>query len=151
MVRSAGVVLSSEAAEFFLVAADLGGDFLEGGAEVGDLGGEPGQGGGFSSAGAVLFDDGAEVGVAVEGGSAEPGAGGDGVEGDRVRGVARGRRRRPRRVAVCRLVSSGLGLFDVGVQACDEAAVTFDFAAPAAGLGVTGEGFGVGSLRGQDR
>jgi hypothetical protein len=47
-----------------------------------DLGDEPGEGVCFAVAVAVVFDDGAQLGVAVEGGAAEPGAGGDLVEGD---------------------------------------------------------------------
>jgi hypothetical protein len=41
-------------------------------------------------------------------------------------------------------------LTDVSVEACDEAAVAFSFAGPAAGFGVRGQGFGVGTLSGQD-
>src|SRR4051812_5174057 len=83
VVQSTGVVLASEAAQLFLVAANLGGNFLEGDAEVSDLRGQLGQRRGFTSAVAMLFDDGAKVGVSVEGGPAEPGAVGDRVEGDR--------------------------------------------------------------------
>ena len=54
--------------------------------EVGDLGGESGQGVRFPAAGAVFFDDGAQVGVAVESGSPESGASGDIIEGDGVPG-----------------------------------------------------------------
>jgi len=43
-----------------------------------------------------------------------------------------------------------LCLTDVGVEACDEAAVAFGFVGPAAGFGVTCQGFGVGTLCGQD-
>ena len=39
----------------------------------------------------------------------------------------------------------------MGVEACDEPAVAFGFTGPAAGLCVTGQGFGVGTLSGQDR
>lgn len=40
-----------------------------------------------------------------------------------------------------------MSLADVGVEAFDEPAVAFDFAAPAAGLGVAGERLSVGALR----
>ena len=63
--------------------ADGGGDGVEGGAEMGDFGAQPGQGVCFPAAGAVFFDDGPQVWVAVEGGSSEPSACGDLVEGDR--------------------------------------------------------------------
>jgi hypothetical protein len=65
-----------EAADGFLVAADLGGDGFEAAAQLIDLDGETGQGGGVAAAGAVLLDDGAQVGPAVEGGPADPRAGG---------------------------------------------------------------------------
>src|SRR6185312_8876240 len=61
------------------------------------------------------------------------------------------RRRRLRPVVGAVRGSSGLCLTDVGVEACDESAVAFGFTGPAAGLGVTGQGFGVGTLSGQDR
>ncbi len=72
----------AEAAEFFFVTADGGGDGVQRGTEMGDLGGEAGQGVRFLAAGAVFFDDGAQVGVAVEGGSPESGASGDVIESD---------------------------------------------------------------------
>jgi hypothetical protein len=65
-----------EAADGFLVAADLGGDGFEAAAQLVDLDDETGQGGGVAAAGAVLLDDGAQVGPAVEGGPADPRAGG---------------------------------------------------------------------------
>ncbi len=133
------------------MAADFGGDCVQGDAEVGDLGDQPGEGAGFPSARAVFLDDGAEVGVAVEGGSAEAGAGGDAVEGDRVvrrdASSAQASSTRWRSLVGCH---PDLRLIDVGVEAFDEAAVAFGFAAPAAGFGVAGEGFGVGALRGED-
>jgi hypothetical protein len=68
------------------VAAHGGGDCVQRGAKVSDLGGEPGQCVRFLAAGAVFFDDSAQVCVAVEGGSAESGAGGDVIEGDEFSG-----------------------------------------------------------------
>jgi hypothetical protein len=65
-----------EAADGFLVAADLGGDGFEAVAQLVDLDGETGQGGGVAVAGAVLLDDGAQVGPPVKSGPADPGAGG---------------------------------------------------------------------------
>src|ERR1035441_7248339 len=59
-----------------LVAADFGGDGFEAAAQLIDLDGETGQGGGVVAAGAVFLDDGAQLGVAVEGGPADAGAGG---------------------------------------------------------------------------
>ena len=58
------------------MAADLGGDGFEAAAQLVDLDGQTGQGGGVAAAGAVLLDDGAQVGPPVEGGPADPGAGG---------------------------------------------------------------------------
>jgi hypothetical protein len=59
------------------VAADAGGDEFEGGAEGRDLGGEARESSGVAGSVAVVLDDGAERGAAVEGGSGESGAGGD--------------------------------------------------------------------------
>jgi len=73
---------SFEAAELFFVAADVGGDGFEAAAQLVDLDGEAGQGGGVASAGAVLVDDGAQAGPPVEGGPADAGACGDLSEGD---------------------------------------------------------------------
>jgi hypothetical protein len=80
------VLCLTEAAEFFFVTADGGGNGVQRDTEVGDLGGESRRGVGFPTVGAVFFDDSAQVGVAVEGGSPEPGAGGDFVEGDGLSG-----------------------------------------------------------------
>jgi hypothetical protein len=77
---------SFEAAELFFVAADLGGDGFEAAAQLVDLDGEAGQGGGVASAGAVLVGDGAQVGPPVEGGAADAGACGDLSEGDGLPG-----------------------------------------------------------------
>ncbi len=63
------------------MAAHGGSEGVQRDAEVSDLGGEPGQGVCFLAAGAVFFDDSAQVGVAVEGGSAESGACSDVIEG----------------------------------------------------------------------
>ena len=75
-----------EAAELFFVAADVGGDGFEAAAQLVDLDGEAGQGGGVASAVAVLVDDGAQVGPTVEGGPADAGRGGDLGEGDGLAG-----------------------------------------------------------------
>jgi hypothetical protein len=74
--------LSVEAAELFFVAADVGGDGFEGGAELVDLNVEAGEGEGVSAVLAVFLDDGAQFWAAVEGGTADAGTGGDFVEGD---------------------------------------------------------------------
>jgi hypothetical protein len=42
----------------FFVPGDLGGESFQNDAQMFDLGGQAGEGVGFSSAGAVLFDDG---------------------------------------------------------------------------------------------
>ena len=68
------------------MAAHGGSEGVHGDAQVGYFGGEPGQGVRFPAAGAVFFDDSAQVGVAVEGGSAESGAGGDLIEGHLLSG-----------------------------------------------------------------
>jgi hypothetical protein len=65
-----------EAADGLFVATDLGGDGFEATAQLVDLDGQAGQGGGVAAAGAVLVDDGVQVGLPVEGGPADPGAGG---------------------------------------------------------------------------
>jgi hypothetical protein len=49
---------------------DVAGDGFERGAQVADLGGQPGQGAGVGLADPVLADDGADLRVAVEGGPA---------------------------------------------------------------------------------
>jgi hypothetical protein len=77
---------SLEAADGFLVATDLGGDGFEAAAELVDLDGQAGQGGGVAAVGSVVLDDGAQVGPPVEGGAADLGAGGDCGEGDGLPG-----------------------------------------------------------------
>jgi hypothetical protein len=80
------VVCAFEAAEVFFVAADAGGEGFEAAAQLVDLDGEAGQGGGVASAGAVLVDERAQVGPPVEGGAADPGEDGYLVEGDGLPG-----------------------------------------------------------------
>jgi hypothetical protein len=75
-----------ETADGFLVAADFGGEGFEALAELVDLDGETGQGGGVVAAGAVFRDDSAQVGPPVEGGPADAGAGGYFGEGDGLPG-----------------------------------------------------------------
>ena len=75
-----------ETADGFLVAADFGGEGFEALAELVDLDGETGQGGGVVAAGAVFLDDSAQVGPPVEGGPADAGAGGYFGEGDGLPG-----------------------------------------------------------------
>lgn len=67
---SPGSTRPADAAEFFLVAADLDGQIVNGGAEVSDFGDESGQRVGVAVTAAVVLDDCAEFGVAIEGGSA---------------------------------------------------------------------------------
>ncbi len=52
------------------MAADLSGDGFEAAAQLVDLDGQTGQGGGVLAVGAVFLDDGAQVGPPVEGGAA---------------------------------------------------------------------------------
>jgi len=54
------------------VAADFGGDGFEAVAHLVDLDGQAGQGAGVLAAGPVLVDDGAQVGLPVESGAADP-------------------------------------------------------------------------------
>ena len=75
-----------ESADGFLVAADLGGEGFEAAAQLVDLDGQAGQGAGILTAGPVFLDDGAQVGPPVEGGPADPGAGGYFGEGDGLPG-----------------------------------------------------------------
>ena len=96
----------------------------------------------------MFLDDGAQVGPPVEGGPADlracgylcerdglPGGGELGAGGLDLAGSSR---------------SAGIGLGDEHVESFDEAAVAGGFLAPAAGLGVGGERFGVGALQLQD-
>ena len=71
-----------EVAESFFVVSDSVGEGFEPGVEVGDLDGESGDGVVVVGVVAVFFDDCSELGVAVEGGSADAGVFGDGGEGD---------------------------------------------------------------------
>ena len=64
-----------EAADGFFVAADFGGDGFEAAAQLVDLDGQAGQGAGVLAAGAVLVDDGAQVGPPVKSGAADARAG----------------------------------------------------------------------------
>jgi hypothetical protein len=86
LLAAAFTVCAFEAAELFFVAADVGGDGFEAAAQLVDLHGQAGQGGGIASAGAVLVDDGAQVGAAVESGPADAGACGDLFECDGLPG-----------------------------------------------------------------
>src|SRR5260370_16914366 len=60
-----------EAAQFFLVVADPGGDGFEAAAQLVDLDGQAGQGAGVLAPGAVFLDDSAQVGPPVGGGPAD--------------------------------------------------------------------------------
>src|SRR5437016_11238924 len=62
-----------ELAELFFLAADFGGEGFEGGAELVDLDGQPGEGQRVAEALPVFPDDGAQFGVPVEGGAADAG------------------------------------------------------------------------------
>lgn len=75
-----------EAADGFLVAADFGGDGFEAAAQLVHLDGETGQGGGVLAAGAVLLDDGAQVGPPVKRGPADARTGSYFGERDRLPG-----------------------------------------------------------------
>src|SRR5688572_6496412 len=70
-----------QSAQAFLLPANLVRDGFECGAEVCYLAAESGERAGLCCVGAVFGDDGAQVGVAVEGGPAKPGGVGDGGEG----------------------------------------------------------------------
>lgn len=67
---------------FFLVADSVGEGF-EAVAEVGDLGGEAGEGAPVVAVVAVAVDYGPELGVAIEGGATDASQLGDDAEGDR--------------------------------------------------------------------
>jgi hypothetical protein len=75
-----------EAADGFLVAADLGGDGFEAAAQLVDLDGQAGQGAGILAAGAVFLDDGTQVGPPVKRGPADARTGGYFPERDRLPG-----------------------------------------------------------------
>jgi hypothetical protein len=84
-----------ETADGLFVATDLGGDGFEATAQLVDLDGQAGQGGGVAATGGVLVDDGMQAGLPVEGDPADPGAGG--YLGDVTAARRRpARRRRPR-------------------------------------------------------
>ena len=68
------------------MAADVGGDGFRVSAELVDLDGEAGEGERVAGLLAVFLDEGAEFGAPVEGGAADAGEGGDGVEGDGAAG-----------------------------------------------------------------
>ena len=133
------------------MSADSVGDGFDGGAQGGDLVGEPGEGAAGGGAVAVLVDDRAEGGVAVEGGAAEAGAVGDGGEGDGVPSWwswAQARSTWLRvLVLVIRLAAS---LIRVSSRAMSWRC-RVGFGDPAAFLGVVGECFGVDALGGEDR
>jgi hypothetical protein len=86
LLLAALAVCAFEAAELFFVAADAGGEGFDAAAQLVDLHGQAGQGGGVASAGAVLVDERAQVGPPVEGGPADAGACGDLSEGDGLPG-----------------------------------------------------------------
>jgi len=68
------VALTFESAEDLLVVSDSGGNGFEAAAELVDLDGEARECGGVPRAEAVLVDEGAQVGLPVEGRAADPGA-----------------------------------------------------------------------------
>ena len=75
-----------DAAELFFVVADALGDGFETAAQLVDLHGQAGEGGGVAAAGAVVVDESAQVGPPVEGGAADVGEDGDLAEGDGLPG-----------------------------------------------------------------
>jgi len=75
-----------EFAQELFVVADLGGDGFESVAELVELDGETGKGEGVLAPSAMLVDDGVQLGAAIEGGPADPGASRDRVEGDLLAG-----------------------------------------------------------------
>ena len=131
------------------MATDFGCDGFEAAAHLLDLDGHGGQGGGVLAAGAVLVDDGAQVGPAVESGPADLRAccylsERDGLSGGGELGAGG--------LDPGRLVrSAGIGLADEQVEPVQEAAVAGGLVAPAAFGGVGGESFGVDSLQLQHR
>jgi SAM-dependent methyltransferase len=66
------------------VSADAVGECVEGGVQQRDLVVDAGEGSAAVGAASVVVDNGAQRGVAVEGGAAQAGDGGDGGEGDRL-------------------------------------------------------------------
>ena len=84
---SVGGAVAFEVADSFFLVPDPIGEGLEAGAEVGDLGGESGEGVAVVAVAAVVVNDGSELRVAVEGGAADAGVFGDSGERDRFAGV----------------------------------------------------------------
>ena len=66
--------------------ADLGGHGFEALAELVELDSEAGEGEGVLAPLAVLVDDGVQLRAAIKSGPADPGASGNGVEGDLLAG-----------------------------------------------------------------
>jgi hypothetical protein len=75
-----------DGAEFYLVAAHVCGDGLDGGAHVLDLGDKSAKCVRFAAVGAVFFGEDTNVRIAVEGGAAKTGTQGGGVECDLLAG-----------------------------------------------------------------
>ncbi len=69
------------------MATDLRGDGLQGGAQIFDLAGKPGEGVRLAGSGTVLLDDGSQLRTPVEGGPSNAGSICDGVEGDGLAGL----------------------------------------------------------------
>lgn len=76
-----------EVSESFFLVVDSVGEGLEAGAEVGDFGGEAGEGVAVVAVAAVVVDDGPELRVAVEGGATDAGVFSDGGERDLFAGL----------------------------------------------------------------
>ena len=75
---------ASKGAQFFFVAANLGGKGLETLAKMVELDHDAGQSVGLSVAHAALFDEGAQLRPSIEGGFGDLSTLGDGGEGDRL-------------------------------------------------------------------
>jgi hypothetical protein len=136
-----------EAAELFFVAADALGDSFEAAAQLVDLDGEAGERGGVAAAGAVLVDERAQIGPAVEGRAADAGDGGYLAEGDGLPGGGQLGAGGFGPGQLVTLRSAGMGLGDEQVEPFDETAVPGGLLAPAAGLSVGSERFGVDFLQ----
>jgi hypothetical protein len=79
---------AGQLADLLFAPADAVSEGVERGAQQRDLLGDAGEGSAVIGAATVVVDDGAHCGLAVEGGAAQPGDGGDGGEGDGLAVVA---------------------------------------------------------------
>ena len=112
-------------------------------AELVELDGKTGESEGLFALVAVLGHDGMELRAAIQGGPADPGSSGNGIEGDLLAVGGRGQCR-PFPLGPAARRSPGLGSCHEQVEALDEAAVPCGFFAPTSCFRVGGQRVGIG-------